>query len=421
MASYPDSVDYLYSLGNEIKSLKFGLESTRAVLQALGNPQDLFRSVHAAGTNGKGSTCAMIESALRESGFRTGLFTSPHLVEPTERIRIAGEAVSPADFARSFNLVHKESMALLEAGELEYHPTYFETVTIMAFVLFAEAGIDMAVLETGMGGRLDATNVVHPELCIITPIDLDHQQWLGSTLAAIAGEKAGILQQGVPVVFSPQSTEVQAVLTARAAELKCPAIEAADQPILNLKVRPEGSSFEIDGVSYQCPLAGAHQVDNALTAIAALKLLGIRAETIQLGLFRTQWPGRLEFVGRNPDILLDGAHNPAGAKALAAYLRDFQSGRKIVIVFGAMRDKSVSEISEIVFPLASHLVFTQPASPRSLPVAELEALAESVPSSSDPNIRGALDLVLSLVTPADLVLVTGSLYLVGEARSLLVK
>src|SRR5579863_2893701 len=284
MFTYPDSVRFLYSLGNEIKTAKLGLERVRAVLCALGDPQRAFRSVHVAGTNGKGSTCAMIEAGLRAAGIRTGLFTSPHLIEPTERIQIDGIPVSQAQFQRAFEIVHETAEKL----DLDCHPTYFETVTAMGFWLFRELGVDTAVIETGLGGRLDATNVVEPALTVITPIDFDHEAYLGHTIEAIAGEKAGILKAGVPAVVARQRPEAAAVLEARAAELHVPVTRAEAFEIRDLEIDARGSRFS--GIT--CPLAGEHQVDNAVTAALALRTLGVSTD----GIAETRWPGRLEHV-----------------------------------------------------------------------------------------------------------------------------
>ncbi len=226
--TYPDSVRFLYSLGNEVKTAKYGLERITTLLDALGNPQRLPRIVHVAGTNGKGSTCAMIESGLRASGLRTGLFTSPHLVEPTERARIDGCPVSAVEFSAAFDRVHACAEQLLDSGSIDFHPTYFETVTAMAFVLFHEKRAETVVLEVGLGGRLDATNVVHPELCVVTPVDFDHEALLGKSLQAIAGEKAGILKPYVPAVLAAQRPEAQAMLDARAAELGIEVVRAEE-------------------------------------------------------------------------------------------------------------------------------------------------------------------------------------------------
>ncbi|HEV1284110.1 MAG TPA: folylpolyglutamate synthase/dihydrofolate synthase family protein [Bryobacteraceae bacterium] len=400
MLTYPDSVRFLYALGNEIKTAKFGLDRIRSVLAALGDPQNSFRSIHVAGTNGKGSTCAMIDAGLRTAGVRTGLFTSPHLIEPTERIVIDGMPVTRLQFERAFNTVHKV------AGEP--HPTYFETVTAMCFWLFRELGVETAVVETGLGGRLDATNVLNPALTIVTPIDFDHEIYLGNTIEAIAGEKAGILKPGVPAIFARQRPEAEAVLTARAAELNIAVKRTEDFEIRDLQITARGSEFS----GLHCPLAGEHQIENAIAAALALESLGISPQGIE----NTTWPGRLERISPNPDIILDGAHNPAGARALARYLERFYAGRKIWMIYGAMRDKAVDEIAGILFPLANELVFTAPDNARALRPEALRELAGR--GQIAPGIASALQDVRKHLSEDDAVVITGSLFLVGEARAL---
>ncbi|MBI4892687.1 MAG: bifunctional folylpolyglutamate synthase/dihydrofolate synthase, partial [Acidobacteria bacterium] len=225
--AYPESVRFLYALGNEFKTIKLGLERIKTLLAALDHPERSCRFVHVAGTNGKGSTCAMLERVLRDSGLRTGLYTSPHLVEPTERVRICGEPVSGEEFAWAFSQIHEAAESLVARGAIDMHPTYFETVTAMAYLLFRQRAVEVAVLETGMGGRLDATNVVDPQLCVITPIDFDHEKFLGNTIAQIAHEKAGIIKPGRPAVTSRQHGEAMHVLEQRAAETGSPLIRAA--------------------------------------------------------------------------------------------------------------------------------------------------------------------------------------------------
>lgn len=403
---YPDSVQFLYTLGNEIKTAKLGLERIRTVLGALGDPQRSFRSVHVAGTNGKGSTCAMIELGLRAAGVRTGLFTSPHLLEPTERIQIEGIPVSRAQFQRAFEVVHETAGKL----DLDCHPTYFETVTAMGFWLFRELGVETAVIETGLGGRLDATNAIEPVLTVITPIDFDHEAYLGHTIEAIAGEKAGILKAGVPAVFARQRPEAKAVLEARAGELGVRVARAEDFEIRDLEIDARGSRFTLgtDG-GLTCPLAGEHQVDNAVTAVLALKELGVAPE----GIADARWPGRLEFVSPNPDVILDGAHNPAGARALARYLTRFYAGQRIWMVYGAMRDKAIEEVAEILFPLAHELIFTAPDSSRAV---RPEALADLAGRGRCADLDGALEIVRTEAGSDDVVVITGSLFLIGEAR-----
>ncbi|HTB10872.1 MAG TPA: folylpolyglutamate synthase/dihydrofolate synthase family protein [Bryobacteraceae bacterium] len=404
MMTYPDSVRFLYALGNEIKTAKLGLERIRAVLNALGDPQNDFRSIHVAGTNGKGSTCAMIDAGLRTAGVRTGLFTSPHLIEPTERIVIEGMAVTFRQFERAFNEVHRV------AGEikLDYHPTYFETVTAMGFWLFREMGVETAVVETGLGGRLDATNVLEPALTVITPIDFDHEAYLGGTIEAIATEKAGILKPGVPAIFARQRPEAQSVLDQRAGELGIPVKYTRDFAVRDLHVTARGSEFS----GLKCPLAGEHQIENAIAAALALESLGVSPKGIE----NAVWPGRLEQISPNPDIILDGAHNPAGARALARYLERFYAGRKIWMIYGAMRDKAVEEIAGILFPLASELILTAPDNARALRPEALYEIAGR--GQIAPTISAALDRVRAGASEDDVVIITGSLFLVGEARAL---
>lgn len=412
--TYPDSVRYLYTLGNEIKSVKLGLDSIRALLDALGNPQDTYEIVHVAGTNGKGSTCAMIEAGLRHAGVRTGLYTSPHLVEPTERIRINGEQVTSEQFATAFDRVHEAAERLVAQGLLDAHPTYFETVTAMAFLLFQEAQIDMLVCEVGLGGRLDATNVVKPKLCVITAIDYDHEQYLGNTLTLIAGEKAGIMKPGVPVIFARQRIEAEWELTARAGDLKLDPIRTSDFAIEDLELHAHGCRYRADGLRIECPLPGAHQVDNSLTAAVALHQLGYPTD----GMANTVWPGRLERVSREPEIILDGAHNPAGARALAKHIEQFYRDRRVVLVYGTMRDKAVEEVTGLLFPLADELILTAPENPRSL---RPESLREHFPEASiAANLEDALAQARAIASTDGVIFVTGSLFLVGEARRLLV-
>jgi dihydrofolate synthase / folylpolyglutamate synthase len=401
--SYPDSVRFLYALGNEIKTAKLGLDRIRRVLEALDNPQRAYRVIHVAGTNGKGSTCAMIDAGLRAAGIRTGLFTSPHLIEPTERIQIDGMPVSPQQFQRAFTIVHE----VAETLDLECHPTYFETVTAMAFWLFRELKVETAVVEVGLGGRLDATNVVEPALTVITPIDFDHEIYLGHTLESIAAEKAGILKPGVHAVFARQRPEAAAVLDRVAAELGIAVRKSESFPVRDLHIDARGSRF-----SGLCgPLAGEHQVENAITAAVALESLGVSPR----GISSARWPGRLEHVAPNPDIILDGAHNPAGARALAKYLERFYEGRKLHLIYGAMRDKAVEEIAGILFPPADDLIFTAPANARALRPESLVEIAGRGETAA--SVAEALAKARERAAADDVIVITGSLFLVGEARA----
>jgi len=419
--TYPDSVRFLYSLGNEVKTAKYGLERITTLLAALGHPERLPRIVHVAGTNGKGSVCAMMEAGLRAAGLRTGLFTSPHLVEPTERIRIGGCPVTAAQFSAAFDRVHLCAEELLNDGAIDFHPTYFETVTAMAFLLFQDQETEAVVLEVGLGGRLDATNIVHPELCVITPVDFDHEALLGKSLEAIAGEKAGILKPGVRAVFAAQRPEALQALDSRAADLGVDVIHAQEKwQVDNLKLSAQGSAFTVrDGseMRIHCPLAGEHQVANAVVAVAALQRLGIEISATQRGIAAARWPGRLDHVSNSPEIILDGAHNPAGARALAAYIQRFYSKRPVVLVYGAMRDKAVEEITGILFPHADEVIATAPKQSRAVDPQTIRELA------AHPHLRTAPDLAVALemarvTDPASVIFVTGSLFLVGEALSL---
>jgi dihydrofolate synthase/folylpolyglutamate synthase len=421
--NYPDSVRYLYSLGNELKTAKFGLERITTLAGALGNPQRAFRIVHVAGTNGKGSTCAMIESGLRAAGLRTGLYTSPHLAQPTERIQIAGQPVTAEEFAAAFDVVHKAAEALLDDGAIEHHPTYFETVTAMAFVLFQQKGVDTAVLEVGLGGRLDATNIVTPALSVITRIDFDHEAFLGRSIEAIAFEKAGILKPGVPAMLAPQRPESEATLLARAAEVGSPVSQASEWKAADCALDARGSSFTARKqgeapLHIRCPLAGEHQIENSLTAVASLWRLDIAPEAIESGIAAARWPGRLELVSTDPEIILDGAHNPSGARALVAYIERFYSDRKICLIYGMMRDKAVSEMTGILFPSAAVVIATAPAQERATRPESIRELSERPDVIVTSTVAEALARARS-VAPDAVIFVTGSLFVVAEARSLI--
>ncbi|HEY2124239.1 MAG TPA: Mur ligase family protein, partial [Chthoniobacterales bacterium] len=311
--NFADTVRYLYSLGHELKAGKWDLANMRALLAEMDHPESRGRFIHVAGTNGKGSVCAMMASALRVSGARTGLYTSPHLVDPRERIQIDGEWISEAEWCTAFDEVHGVAERLLAREAIPAHPSFFETVTAMAFFAFARAGVEITVLETGLGGRLDATNVVMPELAVITPVDFDHETFLGSSIESIAAEKAGILKTGRPAAFSAQRPDALRVLEHRALELDIPVHHSSEWRLENLHIDRYESRFTLvadESVEIVCPLAGVHQVENARTAVTALALAGVPRTAIQQGITRAVWPGRLERVARDPDVILDGAHNP---------------------------------------------------------------------------------------------------------------
>ncbi|MCP5113281.1 MAG: bifunctional folylpolyglutamate synthase/dihydrofolate synthase [bacterium] len=422
MTTYPDTVRYLYSLGNEIRTAKLGLDRIEALLARLDHPERAFGSVHVAGTNGKGSTCAMVESGLRTAGHRTGLYSSPHLIEPTERIQVAGAPISEDLFLRTFDTVHSVAEAMLQAEELDSHPTYFETVTAMAFVAFRELGVERAVIEVGLGGRLDATNVVTPELAVVTPVDYDHETFLGPSLRGIAREKAGILKPGVPAVFARQRHSVTRLLNQRAGELGIATVSTSDWKVENLRVDSRGSRFTARGpyneIHVRCPLAGEHQVDNALTAAVVLGELGVSSGDTETGIRCAQWPGRLEVVSGAPEIVLDGAHNPAGMRALARHIQRFYSNRRVWIIYGAMRDKSLDEIAGTLSAVAEKIILTSANSHRALRQEAVGGFFDHPAVEVAASTEEALELVRQ-AAPEDAIFVTGSLMLVGEAKRLL--
>ncbi|MGD0783170.1 MAG: folylpolyglutamate synthase/dihydrofolate synthase family protein, partial [Candidatus Aminicenantales bacterium] len=339
--------------------VKLGLQNVAAVLAACGDPQRRYPSVHVAGTNGKGSVCAMLASTLEADGRRVGLYTSPHLADVRERIRIGGRPIAEADFDRLLGRIRKTIGRLLAAGRLEAQPTYFEVLTILAFLHFAERKVDIAVLEVGMGGRFDATNIVTPLVSVITSISLDHREYLGRTLAAIAFEKAGIIKPGVPVVSGVEGGAAAAVIRRRAGELHAPLVPVFGRDAALFAARTvAGYRFRYDfcgeSFPFRLKLPGRHQGENAAVAIAAARTLGcvgkpLDRRVILAGLAAAEWPGRLEAVGRRPLVLLDGAHNEDGARALAAYIRDFVRG-PLVLVFAMLKDKAVGRAAGLLFP-----------------------------------------------------------------------
>ena len=419
---------------------KFSLDQVRTLLAAMGDPQTHFRSVLIAGTNGKGSTAATLASILTESGVKAGLYTSPHLERVNERIRIGTTLISDDDFARLFFHVDDTARKLLAGGGLPQLPSFFELLTVLAFLYFAETGVAIAVLEVGMGGRLDATNVVDPRLSIVTDISLDHMEWLGSTIGQIAREKAGILRRGGTLVTLPQHPEASQVLGEVAAELHVEGVSATEyMPPVGVR---GGEAYPVDvlgtTIELQSPLLGMHQHRNVALAVAAAVELKRRdgfpvtAASIAAGVRRTIWPGRLERITRGGvDWILDVAHNPAGAWSLRSGLRD-AVGRHLslvedqacpwVLVFGCLRDKPVAELGQILFPLFKQVIFPPIDSPRATPLEHLLAAAASTgtPALAAASVDQALNTAGRQAGTGGVVVISGSVYLVGEARSLLV-
>lgn len=434
--NYEGAVRYLLSLGRELAAptqaaaTKFNLENITILLERLRRPERTFASVHIAGTNGKGSTAAFMESILREAGFRTGLNTSPHLERINERIKINGEEISDGAFADVFTRIHNVIEELLGEGKLRVHPSYFECVTAIAFEAFARERVEFAVVEVGLGGRLDATNVLTPLVSVITRIDFDHENFLGHSLREIAGEKAGILKECVPAVVAQQQPEVRQVLLDRAKELGCPVVETGEAFRVSDENMHDGSVgasvMEIAGdkeFEIEPRLAGRFQLQNALNALAVARLLQwkkyrISDEDIERGIASAEWPGRIERLQRSPDVYVDGAHNPGAARELARFVGENLNGRKIILLYAAMRDKAVDEVTGILFPLAQEVIFTQANTPRAISAGQLAEMAGHYAAqySVVAKAEDALALALQKATPEDVILVTGSLYLVGQLR-----
>jgi dihydrofolate synthase/folylpolyglutamate synthase len=449
--SYETALAQMYALGHELAqtpSHKFDLAHIRVLLAALGHPEHRFPTVLIAGTNGKGSTAATLASILQASGLKTGLYTSPHLVRINERIRLNGKPIDDDDFALLHDVVDRTAERLVGEGDLPWHPSFFEMLTAMGFEYFARSRPDMVVLEVGIGGRLDATNVVEPRLSIITDIALDHQKYLGETVAEIAGEKAGIIRPGGVVVTLPQLPDANNVIGntildvgARAVNAVpyVPPVSPGSDEYLSGKWPESGRCgqrypLEVRGetILVESPLVGRHQLRNVALAIAAAEelhnqgIVQITPETIARGIRETQWPGRFQVVpavGDNPEYVLDVAHNPAGAWALRSTLSvaypNLGSGREITMVFGVMRDKAVREITEILFPIAGRVILTHANNPRSASPDEIRQAAARVAAGMDieetEDVASALSRGREVAGSGGLVVVTGSIYIVGEA------
>ena len=390
--NYPDALAWLY--GAQTFGIKLGLENIRRLLQSAGNPHEQLRFIHVAGTNGKGSTCAMLDSVLRASGLRSGLYTSPHLVDFRERIRLGGAMVPERDVAEGLTMLRDAARGWKQA------PTFFEIATALAAWWFAREGAEVVVWETGLGGRLDATNAVTPLVSAIAPVGLDHQQWLGESIEEIAREKAGILKPGVPAVSAPQPSAARAVLEARAAEVGAPL------------------RFVADAYRGALGLAGAHQRWNAALALAALDAAGLArdADARSEGLASVVWPARFQRVG--DDVVIDGAHNPAGAEALVETWREVFGQKRARLVFGALRDKDSAALLRRLREIADEVWLVTVANPRAVSSGELRALAEDAGfvCVREAGVAAALAAARAAGGPA---LVAGSLFLAGEALAVL--
>ena len=419
--TYAESVAYLYSLQKH--GIKLGLETMTALIGRLGMPQARYHTLHIAGTNGKGSTAAMTAAILQAAGYRVGLYTSPHLIEFRERIRVNGEMIAEPDVARL-----TEQLRGLCQPDLS--PTFFECTTAMAFQQFADAKVDIAVMEVGLGGRFDATNVVTPLACAITTIALDHQEYLGTTLASVAFEKAGIIKPQVPVIVGRVLGEAFHTIERVALERAAP-LRRLEREFRTMGSTPErfsfrGSSLQFDDL--HCTLQGLHQLDNAACALALLESaapagIAITEQAVREGLCNVRWEGRIEIVDRQPMVVLDGAHNPAAAAALAQYLRASRlsrPGRRIILVLGMMRDKDHRGFIEPLNDLVDEVVLTQADLPRSATAQELQAgIGDCWPHAYVKEVLSdALAQARGLAGADDLICVTGSLMLIGDVKAL---
>jgi dihydrofolate synthase / folylpolyglutamate synthase len=448
--TYQSAIDHLAAMAPELATQtgqtrrKFSLDEIGALLSALGNPHRTFPSVLIAGTNGKGSTASTLASILTASGLRTGLYTSPHLSRPNERIRIDGVEISDDNFARSFFRVRSTAQRLVDNRKLAQSPSYFESLTAMAFLHFAEPAIEIAVLEVGMGGRLDATNIVDPLISIITDISLDHMEWLGPTVSDIAGEKAGILRRGGTLVTLPQHPEANQVIGEVATSLSVlgvsavPYLPASDVADHNTQSKTD-TAYSLDvlgkNIQVESPLRGSHQHRNVALAIAAAVELAIShgfpitAKSIAEGIRNTRWPARLERIttpqsdrSTATQWILDVAHNPAGAWALRAALREMVPNQQLgTLVFSCLRDKPAVEMAQILFPVFERVIFAPIYSSRATPMRDLLAAASSTgtPAFAAASVGQAIDLAIEHAAerPDTPIVVSGSVYLVGDVRT----
>ena len=460
MLTYADAVDQLYALGLELAPSadptaprrKFDLAHMRTLAAALGDPQTQYSSVLIAGTNGKGSTAATLSSILTATGARTALYTSPHLYHVNERIQVDALPIPDEAFARLYARVAETSKTLVAEAKLPHLPSFFEVLTAIAFLHFAEQQIDIAVLEVGLGGRLDATNIVDPLVSVLTDIALDHQDYLGTTITAITREKVGILRPGGTLVTLPQHPEANQAIGEAAAGLDLHAINAADYiptpeaiqhdapnplPRNHYFVTWQGQPLEVDS-----PLPGQHQQRNIALALATAKAIEISNKlsykmayrltpaAIEAGIRNTSWPGRLEFLP--PNLLLDVAHNPAGAWTLRAAITQLPDAQPRTLIFSCLRDKDLDEMTRILFPLFDassgdparahdHIILAPiPNNPRAASVEDLLAAAhrQDVPAHAVPHLEAALAQAQAITPAHGIILATGSVYLVGEIRHL---
>lgn len=419
VSSYKESLDYLYGL--QKYGIKFGLNSTNNLLAKAGNPHHKLRFIHIAGTNGKGSTAAILSRILCNHGIKTGLYTSPHLVRFSERFRLNDEEVSAERILQVFEKIR----ATLDESQ---PPTFFEMTTAMAFLYFFEEHADFVIAETGMGGRLDATNVINPEVCVITNVGFDHQQFLGSTLSSIGREKAGIIKKEVPLVTGALQPVIQGIL--KTACMNKAARLYRFKSDFSVR-RNSNGSFQYQGLERRLPslslnLVGTHQVGNAALALAALEVLeqkriiSLRPETVEHAMREVRWPARLEVLETNPTIVLDGAHNPQGAESLRIALKEDFTYKKLHLVMGVMADKDIVGILRRLLPMAETAIFTRPQYSRGANPEEVRKMARPYIQKYYviPDAASAIQEARNLAGPDDLICITGSLYFAGEVKQI---
>ena len=426
--NYEEAVAYIEDIPRF--TTKNSLDHTRECLRRLGNPQEKFRVIHVAGTNGKGSTCAFITSVLREAGYSCGLFTSPHLVEINERFQINEEVIDDDTFLRAFEKVKKLSDELVAEGS--YHPTYFETLLLMGMVIFADAGVDYVVLETGLGGRLDATTAVeNPVACVITSISFDHMQYLGNTIEAIAGEKAGIIVPGVPVIYDGNDPKAAGVIRAKAQELNSPYYEVTRKDTEIIRNTRSGIDFSFKNEYYgntvfSIPFIAVYQVMNSSLALKTIEVLKdvipVSADAVKKGLLETRWQGRMETV--LPGVIVDGAHNEDGVEKFVETAEHFQKECPLTLLFSAVDDK---DYTDMIHTICSRITFrqvvvTSVGGYRQVPAERFAKLFTEAGASSVEvveDVEKAFGRALEVKGDDGMLFCVGSLYLVGEIKDVI--
>ena len=432
--NFAEALQYLLSLGHETLAMKLGLRNTQLLLESLGNPHTAYESVQIAGTNGKGSTAVMLDSICRAGRIRTGLYTSPHLISITERIKIAGNEISTAEFAELTSQVRRVAEALVDRRKIAALPTFFEHLTAIALLAFKNSGVELAILETGLGGRLDSTTAAGATTVAITPVAMDHEEYLGNTISEIASEKAAIIRSEVKAIIGNQTPEALRVILNHSSEVGVvPDIEV---PKFNVENATKDGrctvSLKTTNDEYEhltIGLRGQYQIENASLSIRLAeslrsKRLPITKTAIIAGVKHATYSGRLELIDGTPPILLDGAHNPAGARELRRHLDEHVDG-PITLIFGAMKDKKLSEIAELLFPKAAQLIVVAPRNPRAADPEHLREETMNHLTHTEVYVAASAEDALGKakeITPHEgLICVTGSLYLVGEVKEALVQ